>query len=782
MYMKIPATLRKISLVFGLIGFTVFLAQANAQESAPAPAEGWPRLYDTNGDKLVVYQPQIQAWEKYAHMKAVAAIQVTPKGAKDGIFGILDVEAETETNLQTRMVVFQNTRITNIRFPNVETATAQNCSRIVRSAIVPKTAIPISLERVVAAMERSELQQRTVEVNLEPPPVFHSDKPAILVIFIGDPKFEPVKGTTLLFAVNTNWDIFLEVTTATYYLLNSESWLKTKDVLKGPWASAKRLPADLKKLPDDDNWQNVKKNVPGKPARQSLIVFVSTEPAELIVTDGSPSLSLIAGTSLLYITNTQSHLFLHSGQGNYYFLSAGRWFRAKTLSGPWAAASADLPADFAKIPASHAKGEVLASIPGTSDAEAAVLLASIPQKAKVNRKDTTVTVVYEGKPEFTVIKKAGVSYAVNTPNDVFLVDGRYYCCHHGVWFYSTKATGPWVVSTYVPQKIYSIPSTHPKYNVTYVYVYDSTPDTVVVGYTSGYSGAYVAATGALMFGLGYALGNDHDDYHHYHYHPHYYSYGCAARYDYYHGGFVRSGQYYGPYGGAGRAATYNPATGTYARGAYRYGPSGGAFAGQAYNPYTNRYAARAGATTPYGSWGRTVVADGDNWARAGQRSTWKGTVAGFETSQGAGAVTGRNRLTGSSATIGKNKYGDVYAGRDGNVYKRPESGGWQKYSGGSWNDIKRPEPVRSPGAARTGTSTIDRSKVGTANRSGLSNRTGRTSPGFGSASRQSLQGQLNRERSSRFTGSNRTQKFRQQSASRRSSSGRSIGGGRRGRR
>ena len=31
---------------------------------------------------------------------------------------------------------------------------------------------------------------------------------------------------------------------------------------------------------------------------------------------------------------------------------AGRWFRAKSLDGPWTFATADLPADFAKIPAS----------------------------------------------------------------------------------------------------------------------------------------------------------------------------------------------------------------------------------------------------------------------------------------------------------------------------------------------------------------------------------------------------------------------------------------------
>ncbi|MCC6931887.1 MAG: DUF3313 family protein [Deltaproteobacteria bacterium] len=53
----------------------------------------------------------------------------------------------------------------------------------------------------------------------------------------------------------------------------------------------------------------------------------------------------------------------------------------------------------------------------------------------------------------------------------------------------------------VTSAIYSIPPSSPKHNVTYVKVYDSTPTTVVTGYTSGYSGETVAATGVVMFGL-----------------------------------------------------------------------------------------------------------------------------------------------------------------------------------------------------------------------------------------------------------------------------------------
>ena len=321
--------------------------------------------------------------------------------------------------------------------------------------------------------------------------------------------------------------------------------------------------------------------------------------------------------------------------------------------------------------------------------------------------------------------------------------------------------------------------------------------TVVVGYTSGYSGEYVARTGALMFGLGvlvgYAIGQDDHHYHHYH-RPHWYSYGCHARYDYYRGHYVRPvPRHYGPYGGAGRYAAYNPRTGTYSRGAYRYGPRGSAHARQAYNPHTDRYAARAGGSSVYGSWGRTVVADGDDWARAGHKSNWKGTVAGFETSEGAKGVAGKSRVTGDKGFAVKSAEGDVYVGRDGNIYKRDQSGDWNKRSKGSWDSVPRTQTtdrsrvttrqrpstgtVRDTSRTRPSTSSVRPSTSG--DRTSTSGRTtstsgrrtstsGRTTSTRGSSS---VVNQLNRESSSRQRGQKRTDSYRSRSSSR--SSGRS---------
>ena len=65
---------------------------------------------------------------------------------------------------------------------------------------------------------------------------------------------------------------------------------------------------------------------------------------------------------------------------------------------------------------------------------------------------------------------------------VFRYGNLYYACDDGVWYVANSAKGPWTVATEVPDAIYRIPASNPHHNVTYVKVYDVTPEVVYVGY------------------------------------------------------------------------------------------------------------------------------------------------------------------------------------------------------------------------------------------------------------------------------------------------------------
>jgi hypothetical protein len=235
-------------------------------------------------------------------------------------------------------------------------------------------------------------------------------------------------------------------------------------------------------------------------------LYVSTTPAELIQTEGQPSFAPIDGTGLLDVSNTEANLVLDPTQGQYYALLSGRWFRTKNLmTGHWDYIPHDqLPADFAKIPENHPKGAVLASVAGTPQAREATIDNSIPQTAQVDRKTANLTLDYDGQPQLKPIEGTPLKYVVNAPVPVIQVDNAvWYSLKDGVWFVSQASTGPWAVAASVPPVIYTIPPESPLHYVTYVYVYDATPETVVVGYTPGYYGTVVAPAGVVVYGTGY---------------------------------------------------------------------------------------------------------------------------------------------------------------------------------------------------------------------------------------------------------------------------------------
>jgi hypothetical protein len=722
--------------------------QTSSTQSVPAaraptaattsPADGgWPRVYNlSSGGTIVVSQPQVASWDQQTHLVAFSAVtyQSSAADAKPA-FGTIKLEAETKVSVPERLVNFKSLKIAEAHFQTLQKEQVREIVAEIDDAI-PDDERVIALDRVLANLDKSAIVPRNAEgIKADPPTIFFSKTPAVIVNLDGEPIWSPIKGNDLQFAVNTNWDLFQHSPTGTYYLRHNNTWLKAVDV-KGPWSAAGTLPDSFRRLPDEDNWKDVKANLPGTLIAASAVpkVFVSFRPAETIVLNGEPAYVPVTGTNLMWVSNTESDIFRMGKTGSVYYLVAGRWFSAPDFTGPWTFATLTLPADFKKIPLGHERSRVLASVPGTDEAAEAVLLAQIPQTARVNKKELKAPAVdFQGAPQFAPIEQTTVQRAVNTDKDVFKVGDRYYMCYQGVWFVGGSASGPWEVAESVPQQIYQIPSSSPAHHVTYVTVEeddDYDDDWVEFAAAAGYLGTMVA-WGVPVWGTGW-------------YYPPYYgwagyspfyyghfpTYGYSSWYNPWTGGYGRSAGIYGPYGGAGVGARYNPRTGTYSRGAAAYGPYGGRGVAQAYNPRTGTYAATRQGANVYGRWGSTAVQRGDDWARTSRYTNRQtgATTRTFRTDQGS-AVTRRGAGGG---TVAAGSGGNVYAGRDGSVY-RNQNGTWQKYDNGSWSNTARQSAQRaqqldrSTLSQRSGTfdrSTLDRSTVNQLNRDYTARRDG----------------------------------------------------------
>jgi hypothetical protein len=669
-------------------------AQAKAAPVTSPPAgtnadTGWPRTITLKSGTAVWYQPQVESWTDQKNIVAWSAVSYQRTGVKEAALGTIKIEGPTQVALDDHLVTL-DLRITEYNF---RTLTPEQ----VKTLVADVQALPVhervlDLDRLLAYVAASPLQVKNADnIKADPPRVFSSTTPAILLNLDGETVWSPIMDVDLKYVVNTNWDVLEHTPSSTLYLRYNRSWLQAK-AIEGPWTPAGKLPESFSKLPADENWKEVKSAVPGDRLSTKSMprVFVSTEPAELIAIDGPPRYVKVEGaTTLLWVSNTENDLFRMGQDGDFYFLVAGRWFSSRTLDGPWTFATPTLPEDFTRIPVEHPRSRVLASVPGTPQATEGVLLAMVPRTARVNKKELKAPdVVYQGSPQFQPIQGSqNVERAVNTDKDIVKYGDLYYMCFQGVWFMSRSADGPWEVASSIPQQIYTIPASSPAHSVTYVTVEDDDDEWVTFAYVAAYTGLMIG-WGCAVWGSGWyyppyiGYGGFYPAYY-----PYAHTYGMGAWYNPYTGGYGRGFAAYGPYGGVGMGASYNPRTGTYARGAAAYGPYGSRAAGQAYNPRTGTYAQTRQGSNIYGNWGTSSVQRGDNWAQTAHAQNYRrGTsTSGVRTDSGAAAVS-RVGPGGDRTTVGRTAGGDVYAGHDGNVYRRGESGGWQQSNGsGGWS-------------------------------------------------------------------------------------------------
>ena len=706
----------------------------------------WPKTYsDGDGRILTLYQPQITEWAKFRKLRARAAIAYkTPFDVKP-LIGTMVLNAKTAVNVKSRQVKATEIKIQSLNFSGLNSQKVETIKEAM-SDIFPSSDMILSLDRMVANFKR-KISVKTTKVKSDPPPIFVSKDPAILIIFNGKPIWSPIKGNKLKFAVNTNWDLFWDKAGNTYYLRNFDGWMSAR-ALVGPWQAGPDLPKALKQLPDEDNWREVKANIPGRKfsSEASPNVYVSYKPSELILLEGEPNLRIVNNTYLMWVANTDSDLFFSSDDKFFYYLVSGRWFRSRELSNnaKWEFVTHRLPEDFQDIPINSPRARVRASVPGTPEAESAIILAQIPQKAEVKKGKLKPIVAYIGEPQFKSIEGTQLAYAVNTSSDVIRFKNIFYLCQNGVWFTAKNPKGPWQLATEMPGEIYKIPPSSPKYHTTYVYIYDQGPNTVTYGYTIGYSNVYVSY-GVVVYGSGwyYPPYWYYDPFYYpypiYYHYP--YSYGGSSFYNPHTGTYGNAGWAYGPYGGVGYGTAYNPATGAYARGSAAYGPNQGRGWIEAYNPQTNTRLRSAQGTNYYESWGATAIRRDDQWVATARYKNDQGQVRKFTGSEGKTGFIGYDQ-------------NNLYAGKDGNAYRR-NADGWQKYENGNWNNTDKPVQL-DPSKQYSDQIKQRRSEGTSINKGQLDNRrSGRPPKSAGSISQQ-----LNSDHLARQHGQSRLNKSR----------------------
>ncbi len=478
-----------------LVALLLFSQQSVAQD------DYWPKEIPLKtGGKILIYQPQPDELNGNI-LKGRTAVGGKEKANDPMVYGAIFFDATISTDKDSRMATLESVKISNAKMDGVDDKEKLQKMIALIENEVPKWNFDFSLDQLKATIKRRSGDGEMF--NNTPPKIFYRDKPTSLVILDGEPKIKKDKDLDADRVLNSPNLIFREGNQWNMY--EGGIWYMSSQVTSG-WVAAKSMSAKVKSINEQIKKQEKEANGGKAPTEKPIVtdIIVSTEPAEIIQTKGTPQYKTIEGTTLQYVSNTKNDI-LKTKDGTIFILIAGRWYKSSSLNGPWTFNGSDkMPLEFAKIPEGSEKDNVLVSISGTPAAEEAIIDAEIPQTAKVDRKTAKVDVAYDGNPQFETIAGTSLQLAENANLTVLKeASGNFFALDNGVWFISKSAKGPWSVADKRPEGLEAIPPSSPAFNARYVYIYEVAKDYVVTGYTSGYLGTYVQGDPVVVFGTGY---------------------------------------------------------------------------------------------------------------------------------------------------------------------------------------------------------------------------------------------------------------------------------------
>ncbi|MEK2690782.1 hypothetical protein [Bdellovibrio sp. GT3] len=617
--------------------------------AAAAPSRNWPIEVSLDSkQKVTLFQPQVEGIDNNL-ITARTAFKIQ-KGGKDS-YGSFLMKADSLIDKDQSTVTLRTIKVADMQLPG-DSSQRQELTREFEKALNKKEHV-LPYRNVVASLELSSVdkKRKSPQLKNDPPQIIFATSPSLLIMISGKPVMGPSgKYKTPERVVNTSALIVADGD-KNFYLWALNKWFSAPSAT-GPFAPAKSAPTSKITMVKDELVKSKTVDpLEGRTTQGNSIyppgvtpkIFIATQPTELLQSEGDPKFAAVEKTGLLYMSNSPNSIFLETSSQIYFSLISGRWFNSKSLQGPWKYVPGDsLPKDFAKIPTNSPVAEVLVSVPGTPQAKESLITSSIPQTAQVARSLKPKELKCDGAVKWQKISSSSLQYAENCNTPLIMVNPQlYYIVQDGVWFNASKESGPWEVSIAVPDQIYQIPTSSPLYYVTYVKIYSTSADYVVVGFTPGYHGTFVSADGTVVYGTGYS---------------------------------------YAPYT---TATAWYPPPETYGFGVgYGYGYDTGFFMGFSMGAVMYPWGwgsccwggtyVNIDVTNIYHNWGKTSVITG---------------------SGGHGMITHTIGDTKLARGIGSD---NLYASHDGGVYRRNGKGDWSQYEGpNTWSPVQKPDNIQN---------------------------------------------------------------------------------------
>jgi hypothetical protein len=684
------------SIKAGLIQFFVTVAMLVVALSfaidANAQYVDWPRDVQIDSGVLTVYQPQVDEMEKdILHFRAAVAYKASD--SEEPVFGAAWFESRLEIDRESRMVRLLTLKVKDTRFPEGSEHVKAEFEQALKIGL-PTWNLDFSLDDLLTSLEAAEEQIETArDLKMDPPEIIYRSQPALLIMIDGEPVLREIENSPYKAVINTPYPLIVDTAKNSFYLNAAKAVWYRAGAATGPYEYLANVPSEIAGMVDQSEMEDSDEVVTADNAPE---IIVQTKPAELLVTEGEATFDPLVD-DLLVINNSASDVFMHVSSQNYYIVLSGRWYKSAAMQGPWVFVNSDsLPPAFQQIPEDSNQADSRVYVAGTDEAREAVMDAQIPQTAAVAKGRVEIDVNYDGEPSFVAIKGTDLVYAENSDSTVIRSEGRYYLVEDAVWYVSTTPSGPWEVSESRPDDVESIPPESPVYNVKYVYIYETTPEVVYVGYTPGYTGSYVYHT-TIVYGTGWYYRPWVSPYYYYPYHA---TWGFHVTYNPWTGWGFGLSWGWGPFRIGFHTGGYwhrhhrwhHRHWGGWGPGGYRPRPVH--FGDNNININVDRNRDRDGLRTR----DNNLYRDRDQAAKVREtrdtpmnrdtRERVSSREAGADRSKVSNRVSAsgsggtRDRASNQASAAKKN---NVFTDKQGNVYRNTDNG-WQKRDGGSWKD------------------------------------------------------------------------------------------------
>jgi hypothetical protein len=543
----------------------------------------------------------------------------------------------------------------------------------------PWTAIadlPAALRKIPARGESASIAAlvATAPKPGAAPEVLTTFKPAEIVVLDGEPRGRVIAGTGGLESiVNTESPLFhLD---GRYFLLVSGRWFSTENLQKGPWKFTMPLPASFAQIPENDDAAEVRASIPGTLEARRAALEAQVPEKKTVKAGAAPALTVdyaggearfepIPQTEVARAVNTGNDIIQYGDK--YYLCYQGMWYVADKPTGPWAA-TADVPAAIYQIPPTSPSYPVTQVIVNTT---ASGNVESSYDAAYAGGMFVAFGVAYYG---------TGYYYPP------YYYGGYYYPYYgsygHGSWYNpNTGAFGS--------RSVYYGPYGGASYNQAY------NPRTGRYGEVSTAWDGDEWASAGQTYNPRTGISTETD--------RHYSEDSNKMKME-------RTVE--GPGGQkmeVERKTDFDTGTSTTTRKTSEGGKSEVTRERQAGGGYTTSGTIEtAGGKTATiegehrrGEGSTTITGEGGQTVDATTRRDGAQSITKAEGSGGGSAISASGGV-GERTTIAQSGSGDLYAGHDGEVYRKTDEG-WQKHDDGGWNDVDVPDRPERPTEAQGG--------------------------------------------------------------------------------